>query len=90
MSDAEKRALRPCLLDEEIEAFRNNGGALRLNPSEYPIQRVARLVDQRFGVVRVGMEIFEGQVAFVANSIEWLDDRRPVGGAVEQRAETLK
>ena len=58
--------------------------------SEHAVERVGSLVDQRFGVVGVGMEVFECQVAVVTDFVERLDDGRPVGRAVEQRPERLQ
>ena len=37
----------------------------RLKPPQHSIQRIRRLIDERFGIVRIGMEVLEGDIAFV-------------------------
>ena len=54
--------------------------------AEHAVEGVGGLMYERFRVVQIGMEVFEGQVAVVTGFVECLDHRRPVGGAVEERA----
>src|SRR6185437_9330550 len=54
--------------------------------AQHPVERVGGLIDERLRIVIEGMEILEGQVTVVTDFVERLDDGRPVGGAVEQRA----
>mgnify|MGYP007046917045 CR=1 FL=1 len=56
-------------------------------PAEHSIQRIAGLINQSLGPVRIRVEILECEVAAVVDSIECLEHGRPVGCAVEQRAE---
>ena len=51
------------------------------------IQGIARLVDQRFGIMLVRVEIFKCDVAFVADFLEFIHDGGPVGRAIEERTE---
>src|SRR5207248_4473289 len=72
--------------------------ALPSNPSarglpllaEDAVQRVGGVVDQRLGVVRERVKVLERQVAAVADAVQRLQHRRPVGRAVQQRAERLQ
>src|SRR5260370_18226264 len=58
-----------------------------LLPPQDAIQGVGGLVDQRLRVVREGVEILECQITAIADLVDCLQHRRPVGRAVHQRAE---
>ena len=58
--------------------------------AEHAVERVRGLMDEGFGVVGIGMEIFEGQVAIVARLLEGFHDRGPVRRSIEQRPEGLE
>src|SRR5690606_31933012 len=63
---------------------------LRLFDAEHAVERIGRLVDERFGPVLVGVEVLECDVAAVAGLVEGVEHGRPVGRSVEQRAERFE
>ena len=63
-----------------------SSNALSALLSQQAIERVGRLINQRFGIVRIGVEIFEGEITTVAGLVERLHHGGPVGGSIQQRA----
>ena len=59
-------------------------------PAQYAIERIRGVIDQRLRVMRVGMEILEGEEPAVADFVERFGHGRPVRGAIEQRPECLE
>ena len=75
----------------DVFGMRDNGVAedaagYALAP-EHAVHGVGGLVDQRFGPVREGVEVLEGQIAAIADLVEGFHHGRPIRGAVQQRPE---
>ena len=49
---------------------------------KHAVQRIGGLIDERLGIVEVGMEVLESEIAAIAGGIERLHDGGPVGGAI--------
>ena len=52
--------------------------------SQHSVEGIGSLVNEGFGIVRIGVEIFESEEPVVAGFFESIGDRRPVGRPVEQ------
>src|SRR5207248_6357108 len=59
-------------------------------PSKHPVERVGGVIDDGFGPVGEGVEVFEGEIAAVIDGVEGGEDGGPVGGAVEEQAEGVE
>src|SRR5688500_4802072 len=64
--------------------------AVRGGDPQHAVERIGGLVDECLGVMKVGMKVFEGETAAVAGGVERFEDGWPVGGAVEEGAETFE
>lgn len=55
---------------------------IRLLEPQHPVERVGRLVDQRFREMQIRMKVFEGEKSVVADAFKGFEDGGPIGSAV--------
>src|SRR5260370_3363143 len=71
-----------------------NGRSWGLPSSSFPtqnsIERVRRLLNERFRVMRERMEVFKRHIAAVADLVERFHARRPISRAVQEGAKRLQ